>query len=263
MVATDYPLTRLFLRGRLRHAMSLDEKALLESLIEGTVRLPAGHVILARGAVTERSTLLLDGFIARVIRDGGKRHIVGFQVPGDFVDLHGFALKRLDHDVVAMGPVRIGYSSHARIEVLMAEAPHLTRLLWFSTLLDAAIHREWILKLEELKADERLAHVIVELWHRLEFVDLADPHGFNMPMMQLDLADACGTTAVHINRVIRALREAGLLEISRGRVTIPDMSELARYASFTPDYLYGSGDLRVVSELDAPQLRALEGGRQG
>jgi CRP-like cAMP-binding protein len=209
-----------------------------------------GHVILHRGAVAHQSTLLLDGFIARVIHDGANRHIVGFQVPGDFVDLHGFALKRLDHDVVAMGPVRIGYASHTRIERLMADAPHLTRLLWFSTLLDAAIHREWILKLEELKADQRLAHVIIELWHRLNFVELADPHGFNMPMLQADLADACGTTAVHINRVIRALRERGLLEIGRGRVSIPNMAELARYAAFKPDYLYGSGDLQVVTELD-------------
>jgi hypothetical protein len=72
-----------------------------------------------------------------------------------------------------------------------------------------------------------------------------------MPMLQADLADACGTTAVHINRVIRALRERGLLEIARGRVTIPDMAELERYAGFSPDYLYGSGSLRVTTELDA------------
>jgi CRP-like cAMP-binding protein len=254
MVGIEYPLTGLFLKGRLRHAMTTDEKALLESLIETTERVPGGHVLLQRGAVAERSTLLLDGFIARVIHDNASRHIVGFQVSGDFVDLHGFALKRLDHDVVAMGPSRVGYASHKRLEQLMAEAPHLTRLLWFSTLLDAAIHREWILKLEELKADQRLAHVIIELWHRLNFVDLADPHGFNMPMLQSDLADACGTTAVHINRVIRVLRERGLLEIGRGRVTISDMSELARYAGFTPDYLYGGGSLQVISELDAHEL---------
>jgi CRP-like cAMP-binding protein len=251
MVASEFPLTRLFLLGRLRHALTQDEKVLLESLIEGTRRIAAGEVIVRRGAVADQSTLLLDGFIARVINDGASRHIVGFQVPGDYVDLHGFALKRLDHDVVAMGPARIGYTSHARLERLMGEAPHLTRLLWFSTLLDAAIHREWILKLEELKADQRLAHVIIELWHRLNFVGLADPHGFNMPMLQADLADACGTTAVHINRVIRALRERGLLEIGRGRVTIPDMAELARYAAFSPDYLYGSGSLQIVTELDA------------
>lgn len=253
MVGKMYPQTRLFLRGRLRHAMSTEEKATLEGMMEGNMRVQDGHVLLRRGEVADKSTMLLDGFIARVIHDGTNRHIVGLQVPGDFVDLHGFALKRLDHDVVAIGPARIAYTSHARIEQLMNENPHLSRLLWFSTLLDAAIHREWILKLEELKADQRLAHVIVELWHRLNFVELADPHGFNMPLMQADLADACGTTAVHINRVIRSLRERELVEINRGRVSIPDLAELERHARFTPDYLYGSGMLRVTDELDAMQ----------
>jgi CRP-like cAMP-binding protein len=251
MSAKTYPLTHMFLKGRLRHAMTAAERGTLESLIERTERVPDGHVILQRGAVAHDSTLLLDGFIARVINDGGNRHIVGLQVPGDFVDLHGFALKRLDHDVVAIGPVRVGYTPHARIERLMADNPHLTRLLWFSTLLDAAIHREWILKMEELKADQRLAHIIVELWHRLAFVELSDAHGFNMPMMQSDLADACGTTAVHINRVVRTLRERGLVGISRGRVSIPDLPALERFATFTPDYLYGNGPLRVLHELDA------------
>lgn len=246
-----HPNTRLFLKGRLRHAMSAAEKDILESLIEETARVPDGHVILARGDLAERSTLLLDGFIARVINDNDRRHIVGFQVPGDFVDLHGFALKRLDHDVVAMGPARVAFTSHATLETLMSEHPHLTRLLWFSTLLDAAIHREWILRLEELKADERLAHVIAEFWHRLNFVDLADAHGFAMPLLQADLAESCGTTVVHINRVIRSLRERGLLEIGRGRVTIPDRAALERFAMFKPDYLYGNGALRVVKELGA------------
>ena len=251
MAGKLHPQTRLFLRGRLRHAMSAQEKQTLESLIEGSEHIPDGYAILRRGEVAQRSTLLLDGFLARVIRVGKRRHIISFQVPGDFVDLHGFALKRLDHDIVSIGPARVAFTGHPRLEQLMIDQPHLTRLLWFSTLLDAAIHREWILKLEELKAEQRLAHVIVELWHRLAFVGLADPFGFNMPLLQVDLADACGTTAVHINRVIRALRERGLAEIARGRVSIPDRQELERFATFAPDYLYGSGMLRVAAELNA------------
>ncbi|MEO6093024.1 MAG: Crp/Fnr family transcriptional regulator [Novosphingobium sp.] len=246
-----YPQTRLFLRGRLRHAMSAEEKATLEGLIESSQRFPDGHVILRRGDLAQDSTLLLEGFIARVIHSGdGRRHIVGFHVPGDFVDLHTFALKRLDHDLVSIGPVEVAFTGHRRIEQLVRDQPHLTRLLWFSTLLDAAIHREWILKLEELKADQRLAHLVAELWHRLNFVELADPHGFNMPVMQADLANACGITAVHINRVIRTLRERGVVELNRGRVSIPNRAALERFATFNSDYLYGSGSLRVGDELN-------------
>jgi CRP-like cAMP-binding protein len=244
--------TRLFLKGRLRHAISEREEALLDSLVSRTERVPDGHIVQERAVPANKSTLLLDGFIARVVETEGNRHIVGLQVPGDFVDLHAFALKRLDHDVVTIGPAMLGYVPHERLAEVINKEPHLTRILWFSTLLDAAIHREWILKLEQLKAEERLAHIMLELWHRLNFVGLADAHGFNMPLLQTHLANACGTTAVHINRVIKAVRQRGLLEINRGRVTLPDRKALEDFAHFQPDYLYGEGSLYLAEDLVDP-----------
>ena len=243
---------RLFLKGRLRHAMSEREVEVLDGLIERTERVPDGHVVQERGVPATRSTLLLDGFIARVIDEAGMRNIVGLQVPGDFVDLHAFALKRLDHDVVTIGPAMIGHVPHERLSDILREEPHLTRILWFSTLLDAAVHREWILKLEQLKAEERLGHLLCELWHRLNFVGLADDHGFNMPLLQTHLANACGTTAVHINRVIKAIRQRGLLEMNRGRVTFPDRVALEAFSHFDADYLYGEGSLFLSEDLRQP-----------
>jgi len=244
--------TRLFLKGRLRHAMSEREEALLDALVSGTERVPDGHFVQRRAIPANQSTLLLDGFIARVVEIDGNRHIVGLQVPGDFVDLHAFALKRLDHDVVTIGPALLGYVPHDRLAKVVRDEPHLTRVLWFSTLLDAAIHREWILKLEQLKAEERLGHIMLELWHRLNFVGLADAHGFNMPLLQTHLANACGTTAVHINRVIKSVRQRGLLEINRGRVTLPDRQALEEFSHFQPDYLYGEGSLYLSEDLVEP-----------
>ena len=244
--------TRLFLQGRLRHAVSPREAELIEGLVDKAERVPDGHMVQRRASPASHSTLLLDGFIARVIDDHASRHIVGLQVPGDFVDLHAFALKRLDHDVVTIGPAMLAYVPHERLAQIVSEEPHLTRLLWFSTLLDAAVHREWILKLEQLKAEERLAHIMCELWHRLDFVGLGDAHGFNMPLLQTHLANACGTTAVHINRVIKSLRQKNLLEINRGRVTFPDRPALERFALFKPDYLYGKGSLYLSEDLTQP-----------
>lgn len=244
--------TRLFLKGRLRHAMSEREMALIEGLVTQTERVADGTIIQRRAVPATKSTLLLDGFIARTIETDGERHIVGLQVPGDFVDLHAFALKRLDHDVVTIGPALLGHVPHEKLAQILRDEPHLTRILWFSTLLDASIHREWILKLEQLKAEERLGHIMLELWHRLNFVGLADEHGFNMPLLQTHLANACGTTAVHINRVIKAVRQRGLLEINRGRVTLPDREALEAFARFQPDYLYGKGSLYLSEDLVEP-----------
>ncbi|WP_231388706.1 Crp/Fnr family transcriptional regulator [Pseudooceanicola algae] len=226
--------------------MSAHEKAILEGLIEGVENFTAPHTILRRGDILDRSTFLIEGTVARVIHEGGKRHILALHVPGDFIDLHAFALKRLDHDIVSIGAVQIGYAAHEKINELLTTEPNLARMFWYSTLLDAAMHREWIMKLEHLSADGRLAHLIAEMWERLAFVGLAGENGFSLPLTQQELADACGTTAIHMNRVVRKLRETGVADISRGQVMILDKAALKRIGAFDPAYLYGQGPLKLT-----------------
>ena len=251
-----YPLTGRFLLGRLRHAMTAEEKHLVESLIERTERVPSGTTLLSRGELTDQSTMLIEGYLMRTMVEHGQRFVVGLHVAGDFADLHAFALKRLDHDLVTVGDTRVGYVSHARLEKLVEDRPHLARLLWFSTLLDAAIHREWILKMEQLTAARRVAHVFAELWSRLDMVGLGRRDGLRTPLIQADLADMCGTTAIHMNRALGQLKKEGIAEFRRGTLYVSERSRLEQFAGFNPDYLYGEGSLRVGGELTAPRVSA-------
>ena len=248
-VSEDFPISWRYLLGRARHALTLDEQRIIEEMIGPVERVSHDHAILRDGELADRSTYLIEGFMARTIERDGRRHIVSMHVPGDFVDLHAFALKRLDHSVVAIGPAKVGYVPHPKLVQVVAAHPHLSRMLWFSTLLEAAIHREWILTMEHLPIEGRLAHLMAELWHRLSFVGLGDEDGFNLPLTQVEIADACGTTPIHLNRVVRSLREAGIMELSRGRVTILDRPRLEQAGKFRPDYLYGEGHLKLGDEL--------------
>lgn len=245
-----YPLTGRFLAGRLRHAMSEDEKALVESLIESTERFAVPTRLIARGEVANSSTLVIEGYAMRTIIEEGRRFIVGLQVPGDFADLHGFALKKLDHDIVTVGDTLVGYVPHERLVEVLNENPHLSRLLWSASLLDAALHRQWILKLEQLTAPRRVAHIFAELWHRLDLVGLGRRDGLRTPLTQVDLADMCGTTAIHMNRALSVLKREGIAEFRRGTVYISDRARLEEFAGFHADYLYGEGSLHVRDELD-------------
>lgn len=246
--ADPYPLTGRFLRGRLRHLMTSGEKALIESLVESAERFSRPVGLLARGDVAERSTLIIEGYAMRVINEGGQRFIVGLQVPGDFADLHGFALKRLDHDIVTLGETVVGFVPHDRLERALADSPRIARLLWFASLIDAAIHRQWILKLEQLTAPRRAAHIFAELWRRLDMVGLGRRDGLRTPLTQTDLADMCGTTAIHMNRALATLKREGVAEFRRGAVYVPDRGRLERFARFSADYLYGEGSLRIGRE---------------
>ena len=236
--------SRLFLKGRLRQQLTDAAKSKLEGTLGEPELIADGTTICRRGEPCTRSTLLLEGFMLRTIEAEKGRHIVSIQVPGDFVDLHGFALKWLDHNLVSVGKACVAYAPHDALESIVHDMPGLTRVLWFSTLLDAAIHREWILKMEQLNADGRVAHLLAELWHRLNFVGLANEDGYDLPLTQIDLADTCGTTAIHMNRIIGQLRKQGLVEFRSGRVTIPDRHRLEEFAHFSPEYLYPKGELR-------------------
>lgn len=241
----NYPNTGRFLTGRLRHDMSDDEKRILEDSISEVAVIDKSKRIVEHGEIYNHSTMLIEGFVVRTIDGPETRHGVSFHVPGDFVDLHCFALKRLDHNIDTIGKVTVGYVSHEALRQIMIDHPHLARLLWFSTLLDAAMHREWVMKLEQLTTSRRLAHIFAEIWYRLRMVGMGDEKGFETPLTQANLAEMSGATTIHVNRALRELRLDGVANFARGRVDIEDRKRLESYGRFQCDYLYGEGSIHL------------------
>ena len=235
---SEFLVTGAFLAGRLREHVRLEDLVAIEAMMGEPRQLQDGERLIARGETAVRSTMLLEGFmINRIMRDG-KRYIVGVHVPGDFVDLHGFALKHLDHDIVTAGPVRIAQVERDALRVVTQERSGVAQALWFATLLDAAINRQWIRNLEALDAPQRIAHLYAELHHRLRLIGRNVSRALRTPFTQTDLADMCGVSAIHANRAVARIRELGLGEIRRGDLYVSDWAALERYACFDPGYLY-------------------------
>ncbi|HEV2818607.1 MAG TPA: Crp/Fnr family transcriptional regulator [Allosphingosinicella sp.] len=224
---------------RARDEISDEEERAIRGAVAEIRDVPACATIVRAGEELSVSTLLLSGLLGRY-KDlrGGQRQITELHVPGDFADLHSFTLKRLDHNVMALTDCRIAIVPHERLTQITREHPHLTRLFWFLTNLDAAIHREWVLSLGRRSAPARTAHLFCELRLRLGIVGLADETGFALGLTQIELAECVGLTAVHVNRTLRRLRELGLARFRSRRVTILDLPGLERLAEFDPAYLY-------------------------
>lgn len=86
-----------------------------------------------------------------------------------------------------------------------------------------------------------MAHFLLELSARLHLVGIGDRSGYECPLTQYHMADALGLSAVHVNRVLRHLREEGLVTFQNGRVKIDDLDGLVSLANFDVAYLDQAG----------------------
>lgn len=235
----DAGVSALIRKLRLRDDIGEEEVAVLRAAVSEVHDVMPGRVIVRSGTDVDVSTLLVEGIVCRY-KDlaSGERQIQELHVAGDFVDLHGFLLKRLDHNIGAVSRCRTASVPHDRLKRITEEYPHLSRMLWFSTLLDASIQRETILSIGRRTALARIANLLCELSKRLEVVGLSDGNTFRLPMTQADLADATGLTAVHVNRMLKQLRDQSLLTFRNGMVSIQDWKALETVAEFDPTYLH-------------------------
>ena len=223
---------------RARDVVSNAEEARLRAILVNVHRAEKGETVVYIGEPMTQSLLLIEGLACRFkdMRDGG-RQILELNIAGDFVDLHAFLLKTLDHNIGALTPCTFVIVAHDDLKRLTEEMPHLARLLWLQTVLDAAIHREWVMSLGRRPARARLAQLFVELHTRLELVGLTQDGVYPLPLTQMELAEISGLTPVHVNRTLKVLREAGLVTIRGGKVRIDDLAGLKNAAEFDPTYL--------------------------
>nr|WP_250893720.1 Crp/Fnr family transcriptional regulator [Croceibacterium selenioxidans] len=215
------------------------ERQRLERAISEVLTLEPRTTIARAGERLHQSTLLIEGIMSRYIDDrNGLRQLVAVHVPGDFVDLHAFPLQTLDHDVATMTAATVAIVPHAELETITLEMPALARKLWFATLIDASIHRAWLFRLGRLDAVGRVAHFLAEINARLVSAGLSDGRRFALGITQADLAEICGLTNVHVNRVMRQLREERLCVFRSSLVEILKPEALAARGQFDPSYLY-------------------------
>ena len=223
---------------RLRSAISAEEERVIRGLISETRTFPPDRMIVRAGENLTNSLLLLDGWLVRC-KDlpSGDRQIMEIHVAGDFADLHGFTLKRLDHDIVTVSDCVIGIVPHERLKEVTEKYPHLTRVYWLLTNIDAAIAREMALSLGQRSALSRMAHLFCELHVRLGIAGKSGESAFEFPMTQREMAECLGLTVVHVNRTLQELRRRRIVETANGQLVILDKKGLAALAEFDPLYL--------------------------
>ena len=200
---------------------------------------PARRDIIQEGDRPLHVNLILEGWACRYkLLNDGRRQIVALFLPGDMCDLHVYVLRQMDHSIGTITPVTYAEIPRTAFEETVEGRPRIMQAMWWDTLVTAAIQREWTTDIGQRSAVERLAHLLLELFYRLEAVGLTRGNECDLPLVQADLADAMGLTAVHANRMLQELRSSNLISLSGKRLIILDRQRLAQVAQFNPNYLH-------------------------
>ena len=159
-------------------------------------------------------------------------------VPGDLCDVEVFVLEGMDHDIMAMTETTCVLIPAEVIEGLLTESTRLTKALWWSTMTDSAVLREWIVDHGKRDARERIAHLMSEMLIRYRIIGETTDDSYPFLLTQEELSDALGLTPVHVNRMLQQLRADGLIDLRGKILTILDPQGLQRVAKYDSSYLH-------------------------
>lgn len=204
----------------------------------------AGRDLVHQGQAKQAAYILMRGWVSsQKILPDGTRQIVDFQIPGDFLGLRSVLLRTSDHSIEPLTDIEVSEIHATDLLSTFANHPRLAASVLWAASRDEAMVVEHLVGLGRRNALERTAHFLLELGARMSLVGLGDKTGFDCPLTQYHLADALGLSSVHVNRVLRQLREDRLLTFKNGRVTIDNHARLVERVEFDTEYLDQSGPL--------------------
>ena len=222
--------------------LSDSARRVLDALLTDEEHFPADTDIITDGMVP-RSVFLVQQGMAIRYRDlpNGGRQIITFLIPGDLCDPHVFLLKSMDHSIGTITPVRIAALSREGLTKTFATRPRISAALWWSSMQEESMLRERIISLGRRDARGRIAYLLCELFWRHTAMGLAQGEVFHLPLTQTELGDALGLTPVHVNRVLRGLREQRLIAMEHKLLRMLDVDGLQDIAGFSKSYLHFDG----------------------
>ena len=243
------------LAQKLGFFMQLSQRELdfLAELQSVTIVVKRGKELIQEGQAGQIAYILQEGWACsfKMLREG-ERQIITFPVPGDCVGLRSALLRTSDHSFSALTDAVVSRVEAPRLRQMFAEFPHLGSAILWATSRDEAMIVEHLVSLGRRSALERTAYFFLELYDRLKLVGMASNKEFPCPLSQYLLADALGLSTIHVNRVLRQLRQRKLMTFKQRHVTINDKGALMSLAGYESELrspiimrdLDGSGSLK-------------------
>jgi CRP/FNR family transcriptional regulator len=192
-----------------------------------------GTTLYLEGTNSAHLYTLLSGWAFRYkALPDGRRQILNFALPGDFLGLQASVLNEMQHSVETLTTALLCVFPRDKLWTLYTQYPSLAFDLTWLASREEQLLDEHLLNVGRRTALERVAFVLLHLYLRAEAVGLAKGDKIQFPFTQQHLADALGMSLVHTNKTIKRLLDRKIARWKGKQFEIVDRKELEKIAMF-------------------------------
>lgn len=208
-----------------------DLRAWIATFRQGEIQLLRGEQVFSQGSRPRQLYTVLSGILMRTrLLEDGRRQIINFMFPGDFIGLQAALDEEMGHSVEAVTSATLCVFGKERFFDMVTSQPRLSfDLTWLAAHEEAALE-EHIVSLGQRNARERMAALAVFLVQRAFDTGLAPEGVLSITITQGQIADMLGLSLVHTNRTLQALRRMRLVDWTLNAIRIPDIGAARTFA---------------------------------
>jgi CRP-like cAMP-binding protein len=213
-----------------------EELKFVKSFKTGELTVKAGSTLLLEGNNSAHLYTLLNGWAFRYksLTDG-RRQILNFALPGDFIGLQASVFNEMQHTVEALTDVVLCVFPREKLWSLYSTQPGLGfDVTWLSAREEKMLD-DHLLSVGRRTAIERLAYLFMHLFRRAKELQMTAGQSLALPINQQHIADTLGMSLVHTNKTLRKLYDRKIIAWRDKTVTILDEPNLVKIGRFDLD----------------------------
>ncbi len=210
-----------------------DELKFVSTFKVGEVVVTAGQTLLHEGETSPYLYTLLSGWMYRhKSLPDGRKQILNYAMPGDFVGLQSAALNEMQHSVEALTDARLCVFPREKLWSLYSKQPGLGFDLTWLVSREEKMLDDHLLSIGRRSALERMAYFVLLLHRRASDLNMLQDNAVDLPINQQHVADTLGLSIVHTNKTLRKLYNLGVISWKLRTLTVLKETELAKIARF-------------------------------
>ena len=213
-----------------------DEVSFMQRFKHGELKIDAGTPVLMEGSNSPQLFTALKGMGTRYkILPNGRRQVVNFVLPGDFIGLQAGVMGEMKHSVEATTPMVLCVFDRKELFNLYKSQPSRAFDLTWAAAVEEHFLGEALTSVGQMDGMQRMCWGLLRFFKRCEALGLVDRDRCPFPYRQQDLADALGLSLVHTNKTLMKLRDRQILSIQNGLLAMMNLDRIAEMTPLQPD----------------------------